>query len=669
MIRKLIAALLGGIAIASGSALAQTKVDGISLEEYFKLPEMAGIVISPNGKFMAATMPFKGRMNLGVVDLENRKAAALSAYTDFDVQGVRWIGNDKLLYTLGQNNTPTGPGRFDGGGLFVIGRDGSGFRALSMTVKETRARNTYVYRGLDFFRRISGNDNEVIASGNMTSAESEDLYRLDLRNGKYTLLTRDRPADYTSNWIMDDDLVPRVVTSWVRDTLTYIVHYRKDANSPWYEIARYERNKAPIFVPVALLKDGSLQVAWNGDPSRDTVGVYKFDPVAKKMGELIASHPRYDMGANAAGDSVAGVVLDPDSEKPIGFRVNAGKPEVVWLDEKYAATQAMLDKALPNRINSFTRLPNSKRMIVTSYSDTLTTRWYFYDEDAKTIEQIGASRPWMDGKLTEQRIFSYKTRDGLDIAGYYFLPKNYKPGTKLPTLVHVHGGPHARADTWANGFGVREGQLFAANGYAVIVPNFRITPGLGSKIYYSGFGTIGRQMSDDHEDALKWGIEQGFVDPNRVCMTGASYGGYAPLQALVRNNDMWKCAIAGLAVTDFEYQLTSRDGDTAGNTAGVMYWKSIIGTQELGSPIVKEISPLNNAAKIKRPVFLYAGEDDIRVPIRQIAQIARELEKNGNPPKAYIVKKEEGHGYGKAENNVDLYKHILAFLQEQIGDK
>jgi len=659
------------LAVAAVAALTATGAhaqsgEQLSIEDIWKQASLAGLTISPNGKYMAATMPFKGRMNLAVVDLETRKAAALSSYSDFDVQGVTWIGNDKLLYTLGQNNSPTGPGRFDGGGLFVIGRDGTDFRRLSMTVKEFRARNDYVYRGLSFARRIPGNEEEIIASGNMTASDSTDLYRLNLRTGRYTLITQGRPADRTGRWLMDDKLVPRVVSASIKDTLTTVVYYRKDEKSDWYEIARYEGNKGPIFVPLAInSKDGSLQVAYNGN--RDTVGVYHYDPINKKLGELIAAHPRFDMGADASGSGVPGAILDPETLKLIGYSVDAGKPEVVWLDEKYAATQAALDRTLPNRINRFSRTPDGKRLLVASYSDVSPARYYLYDEAAKTIEQIGSSKPWLDGKLTEQRIMTYKTRDGLEIPGYYFLPKNYKPGTKLPTVVHIHGGPFARADRFGSGFGYIEGQLLASRGYAVIVPNFRVTPGLGSKIYYAGFGSYGRQMSDDHEDALKWGIEQGFVDPANVCISGASYGGYAALQALVRNNDMWKCAVAGLAVTDLEYQLTSRDGDSAGNTSGVDYWKSVLGVQDLSSPLVKEISPVFHAGRIKRSVFLYAGEDDIRVPIKQIAQMAKELERSGNPPKGYVVKAEEGHGFGKLENNVDLYTQVLAFLKSEIG--
>jgi dipeptidyl aminopeptidase/acylaminoacyl peptidase len=653
------------VPMLSAAQSTQKKSDSLSIEDIWRQPELSGPTLSEDGRYMAATVPFKGRMNLAIIDLETRKANLLSSYDNYDVLGATWVGKDYLLYSLGQFNSPTGPGQFDGGGLFVIKRDGKDFRRLSSTVRELRAQNQYVYRQLDLYRTIPGNEEEVIASGNMTAADSTDLYRLNIKTGRYTLITRGRPVDYTSRWIMDSKLVPRVVTGWIKDTLTQVVYYRKDENSDWYEIARYEGNKGPVFVPLTFeSNDQTLQVAFNG--GRDTMAVYRYDPNKKTMGEMIASHPKYDMGATADGGGAAGVITDRVTDKILGYAVNAAKPERVWVDEKYAAIQRNLDATLPNRINTFRRTPDGKRLIVSSYSDTMPVRWYIHDEEKKTLETLGVSRPWLDGKLVEQRIMTYKTRDGLEIGGYYFLPKDYKPGTKLPTIVHIHGGPHARADSWGNGFGFIEGQLFASRGYAVIVPNFRITPGLGSKIYYAGFGTVGREMSNDHEDALKWGIEQGFVDSSKACISGASYGGYAALDALARANDMWKCAVAGLAVTDFKYQLTTRDGDTVSSEAAVTLWKSILGTTDLNAQLIKDISPVYSASKIKKPVFLYAGEDDIRVPIDQINRMERALAAAGNPVKAYVTKPKEGHGFGKVENNVDLYTQVLAFLDENL---
>ncbi len=362
-------------AFAQAPAKAAAPAAPLTAEDIWKSPQLSGITLSRDGKYMAATAPVRGRMNLVVVELESRKALALTGYEDFDVISVNWVGNNRLLYSLGQFNSPTGPGQFDGGGLFMVSKDGKESRRLSMTVRETRGQNQSVYRGYQYFRSIPGTDEEIIASGNMVDAESSDLYRLNILTGRATLLTTGRPSEYAQSWILDKNLVPRVLTAGVKDKLTQVVWYRKDANSPWYEIARFEADKGPAFVPLALeLNDNkTLQVAYNGN--RDTMAVFRFDPEAKKFGELVAQHPRYDMGANAQGQGVPGVVIEPETDRLLGYAVQAAKPEIVWLDPKYVALQAALDKHMPNRINRFRRAPDGKRWLVTSFSDTLPSRW------------------------------------------------------------------------------------------------------------------------------------------------------------------------------------------------------------------------------------------------------------------------------------------------------
>jgi dipeptidyl aminopeptidase/acylaminoacyl peptidase len=639
----------------------------VSLEEFYKDPALAGPILSRSGKFLAATAPSKGRMNLLVIELATRKGTILTSFEDFDVRGVHWIGDERLVFSLGQANSPTGPGQFDGGGLFVIDRDGSKSRRLAPTVREAKAKQQ-VYRSLDFAATIPGSTDEIIVSGNQTSTDSEDLYRLNLNTGRTTLLTGGRPADLTSNWVLDSKQVPRVVTAQVKNELTQVVYYRKGADSPWGEIARFSLNKGEAIFPLAFESDDqTLQVASNKD--RDTMAVFRYDPNTKKLGEILAGHPRFDMGADAQGGDVAGVIVEAETNRILGYRVEADKLETTWIDEGRAKSQKNIDGALPGMTNTFSRTPDGKKLLVTSSSDVSSTRWYMLDEEKNTLEEIGASRPWLDGKFVQQRPFMFKTRDGLEISGYVFLPKDYKAGTKLPTILHIHGGPQARADSFGSGFGVQEGQLFASRGYVVVVPNFRITPGLGKNIYSKGFGSYGRQMSEDHEDALKWAIDQGYTDPKRACISGASYGGYAALQALVKTPDMFKCAIAGLAVTDLVYQNTSTDTDFYNNVAGISFRKAMLGVDDFRSDLVKQLSPVNNADKIKGAVFLYAGRDDVRVPIDQIYRMDKALKAAGNPAKAFVIKEKEGHGFGKAENRIDLYTQVLAFLKEQIGDK
>lgn len=655
-----VGATVAGLGAAS-PALAQP----IPIADLFRPPAYANPTLSQNGRYFAVSVPIGGKMNLAIVDLEERKVSVLTNERTFDVLGVRWVGNERLVFTLGQFNSPTGAGRFDGGGLFMISRDGKETRRLSPTVRELRNSGQLVFRGYDLLRTLPGNDEEVLVTGNQRDADGLDVYRMNVRTGRTVLLTERRP-ERVFEYVLDNNNVPRVARAVVKDKYAFIIYYRKDAESPWEEIGQYDGTKGSVMLPLAFESDNqTLQVAYNGD--RPTMGVFRYDPATRKLGELIAQHPRFDMGADARGNPVPGPITDFKTNKVIGYSVAADRPETVWIDEDYARVQRMIDATLKNTHNSFSRTPSGDKILIRSFSDRQPIKWYLLDEKKRTLEELFSAQPWLKPELlTEQRSFTFKTRDGLEIPGYYFLPKDRKPGERLPTIVHIHGGPAVRADFWGSGFGVLEGQLMASRGYAVIVPNFRITPGLGNKIFYSGFGTIGRQMIDDHDDAAKWAIAEGIADPQRVCMSGASYGGYAALMSLARYPDTFKCGISGLMVSDWELLATSPAGDTASSEIVVSLVLGMVGVNRTRD-IPASINPVNFADKIKQPLLIYAGEDDIRTPLEQTTRMVRALERAGNKPKAVIIKPQEGHGFGKTENNVELYEAIFKFLDEHIG--
>jgi dipeptidyl aminopeptidase/acylaminoacyl peptidase len=175
-------------------------------------------------------------------------------------------------------------------------------------------------------------------------------------------------------------------------------------------------------------------------------------------------------------------------------------------------------------------------------------------------------------------------------------------------------------------------------------------------------------MVADHADAARWAIDQGFADPSRICISGASYGGSAVLMSMAQYPDIFKCGVAGLVVVDKPLQLTSPAGDIAYNEGGVRYWLTVLGAEST-SKIPPITSPVTYAEKIKGPVMMYAGVDDIRTPLEQTRAMQRALERAGNAPKYMVVKAEEGHGFGKLENNVDLYNTMFKFLDENIGPK
>jgi len=641
--------------------------------DYARYPDYQTPVLSPNGNYLAVLVPINGRANLAVIDLTKRASKVLTSIERFDVLNPVWLGNERLVFTLGQQNTPTGAGHFEGGGLFMVSRDGNESRRLAPTVREMLANNQRIGRFMSLLATIPDNDREVIVAENARSADGYDLYRLDVTTGRTVLLTETRP-ERVQRYVLDRNRVARVAVSSVKDKRISIVWYRENEESPWVELARLDDeaggggDATTPFRPLAFDNDNkTLLVATNR--GRDTIALFRYDVQNRKLGDVVAGHPHFDMGTDMLGGVVPGLILDTRTREVLGYRVEAEQRQIVWTDETMARLQATIDRALPNRVNEIQR--TGGRLVVNSYSDRTSPEFWLFDEASRKLEPLVAAMSWLKPEhLVEVRPFTLKTRDGLEIPSYYLLPRDHKPGDRHPTVVHVHGGPHARADRWGplwyGGYGIAEAQLLASRGYAVVLPNFRITTGLGSRIYAMGRRTVGRQMSEDHEDAVKWAVEQGFAEPNRVCITGASYGGYATLHALAKTPDLFKCGIAGLSVSDMELQLTSTAGDTAYSVVGQNFWlKELIG-EDRKPGTAREISPLHQAAQIKAPLMFYAGADDIRTPLEQTTRMVDALRKLGQQP-VVVIKTEEGHGFGRIENRVEVWEKMLEFLDRHIG--
>lgn len=666
--------LLTGLDAAASSSSSTVQVQAsnlVKLEDFFRRPEFSEAVLSPNGRYLATLSSINQRLNLVVVDLDTRQASVLTRYDNIDLGRLRWAGNDRILYSAVQINAPSGQDAPRSGGLFVIKRDGSEGRQLARTVSQLVKNETGGFLAMQPLRPVPGAPDEMIVSAVVANDDSFDLYRINLSTGRHRLLTAGRPADRIGSWILDSKGVPRVALAGGAGRSTQrIVYYRRDADSAWQEIARFDETRAPAFVPLAFDSDDEhLYVASN--EGRANMAIYRYNPQQRAMVEMVAQHPQYDLGASPQGGALNSLLFDPQTNALAGLRIDADRPQVLWLDESMAKVQASVDATWPDRFNVLSGSRLSSRVLISSYSDTLPGRLYLYDRQTQKLEEIGASRPWLEGQLAQVRPFRLKTRDGLEIPSYVVLPRDHRPGQRLPTVVHIHGGPFARdvvqGGRYGPSFGVREAQVLASRGYAVVLPNFRITPELGSQIYYAGFGTYGQQMSDDHEDAAAWAIDQGFADPRRICISGASYGGYAALQALTRPSNPFACAIAGLPVTDLKFQ--RERADYAFSPAAVEYWRKVQGVADFDDPKVRQQSPLFQAERIKAPVFMYVGELDSRTPPAQAKRMADALAAAGNPVKDYFVGRGEGHGFGVQAVNVELYSRILKFLEDALAER
>jgi dipeptidyl aminopeptidase/acylaminoacyl peptidase len=636
----------------------------LSAEDFFKHPQFRGVALSPNGEYLAATAPLQGRMNLVAMSLKERKPIVLTSNKDFDVVEFNWVNNDRLVFSVGNINEPSASDARRGGGLFAINRDGSEGRTLSGTVAQAMARGDAVYRSASFVSRTPELSDDIIVAANERAADQADLYRMNTKTARKTLLSFDNPGR-VAGWVLDQASVVRAAVS-SDDEGGQTVWYRKDADAKWEKLGEYklfEKNTLPL----SFGYDGTFYVISN--VGRDKYAIYTYDVEKRAVKDLVFEHPDVDVGVGdeGVGPSPGRLIWDHKQKKLAGVRYQADKPGVKWFDEGWQKLQAGLDAALPGNVVAFAPPRFTDRMVVTTFSDRASASWYLFDNQAKTLEPLVAMRDWLKpADMVEMRPVRYKTRDGMEIPAYLFLPKG-KEAKNLPLVINIHGGPHVRADVWGlEMWGPMESQFLAHHGYAVLLPNFRMTPGFGHKHYTGGLKQFGRAMQDDIEDGADYLVKQGIVDTNRICLYGASYGGYSTLWGLAKTPDRYKCGVAALVVADIELQLTSTLTDFGSNKAALYFWSKMAGDPKTEKDYLRSISPAYHADKIKAPLFIISGQDDRRTPIEQAEKMRDALERAGKKPE-WMVKPQEGHGFAKTEHRVDMYTQMLAFFNKHIG--
>ncbi len=641
----------------------------IPLEDFFRKARFAQVELSPSGRYLAAIIPINERRNIAVIDLDDvSKVNVITAFRESDVSRVFWVNDERLVYTLNDLQRPVGEQL--GAGLFAVNRDAKEYREISPVEmrdgalgrpKGDRARAN-VYRAMrlyGLFRPAQGGD--IIVASNERNEKYPDLFRLDTKTGVKTLLTESRPGD-VREWVLDRNYVPRAALTVAdkftsdKDKLKEAFWYRESATAPWRKVVEYHPFTEPDkqIEPVAFDYEGRLIVTARG--SEDREALYLYDPATNKLGERLIAHKDYDVEQ--------GLIFDYNTKKLVGVRLEAERPQQIWFDKDWATWSKMLDQALPGRFNRISRTTDGKRLLVYSFSDKDPGKYYVFDVEKRQLVEILSVRPWIKPEqMAERRFIRYPARDGLSIPAYLTLPPS-KPAKDLPLVVLVHGGPFLRGETWHFD---EEAQFLASRGYAVLQPDFRGSMGYGWKHYSSGLKQWGLAMQDDLNDGVDALVKQGIVSKERVCIAGASYGGYAVMMGLVRDPQVWKCGINWVGVTDLALltDATWSDTNQYWDAAGEWY-KFAVGDSGADRARFEQTSPLRNAAKITRPVLMAYGADDQRVPIEHGERMKAALERN-NVQVEYVLYEKEGHGFMLESNNVDFWKRVEAFLAKNIG--
>ena len=641
-------------AVVAGAAVAQTPVTyktaaDIPVSEFFRQPRYSQMAMSPDGKKLAALAPVNGRDNLMIIDLERRVSSPVTRFDYVDVADFLWLNDQRLFFRTSDRQLEIGmQQRY--AGYFAVDIDGTNSRNLSPDRKRLR-----------IFGAARDGSGDLIVGKMVDSKNSESVLRINTRTGRSGTLTFKNPGDVTG-WAIDrtgavraaQRLEPREALDKPRQQTLW---FRQDGDGDWQQIGGTNDDKAGIR-PLAFDADNqTLIVATRGD--RDRIALYRYDVAQKRLGALLFEHPWLDITSDLIRHPVTGGVL--------GVQYSAEMPGVHWFDPHYSELQNALNQVLPGTVNTISPGPDSAPfLLVFAQSATDAGTYYLFDTKKRTLERVAATRDWLPPALMpERRFVSYKARDGLTVPAWLTVPRGVD-AKNLPLIVHIHGGP------WVRGYhGIQWGrwptaQFFASRGYAVLEPEPRGSVGFGARHYQLSFKQWGLTMQDDITDGALHLVKEGIVDRNRMCLFGGSYGGYATLQGLVKDPDLWKCGNAYVAVTDIELKQNVTWSDTARYSDYYETdFKRWIGSVEMDRERFDATSPAKNAAHIKAAVMLTMGGQDQRVPLIHGTTMRDAMEKAGKPLD-YHVYTDEGHGFNGADNVVDFYTRSERFFAKHL---
>jgi dipeptidyl aminopeptidase/acylaminoacyl peptidase len=335
------------------------------------------------------------------------------------------------------------------------------------------------------------------------------------------------------------------------------------------------------------------------------------------------------------------------------------KTERIFFDRLTQDLYQQLEKRLPGYEVVITSTNDDETVfVVRTYSDRSLGSFYFYDSTTGDLKKLADRAPWLpEDQLSEMKPIEYQARDGLTIHGYLTLPQGREP-KNLPVVINPHGGPWHR-DTWTF---IPDAQFLGNRGFAVMQMNFRGSTGYGRRFWEAGFKEWGGKMQDDITDGVLWLIQQGIADPHRVAIYGASYGGYAVLEGLVKTPDLYAAGVDYVGVSNlFTFLKTIPPYWTP--YLEMMY--EMVGHPEKDKEWLQQHSPALNAEKIRKPLLVAQGAKDPRVNINESNQIVDALKKRGVEVK-YIVKENEGHGFQNEENRFDFYEAMESFLETHL---
>jgi len=629
----------------------------VSFADLARHMQYEAVKISPDGQYIAATAVVKGQSVLALVRLADMKGQLVRPRDGDAVTDFWWVSPSRVVYTVGMR-----VGDYDAplptGELYGVNADGTGANMLfgarkgGMSTGSLIQRVTSTRGTAEFVAAIPDDPEHMLVSIGLWDAGGEDeriatAYRMDVRTG--TLIkVLDAPLR-GAHFVADHE--GRIRFAWGEDGNGGAVVFQHPVDgSGWKAMPELAAGRS---VPVAFDRDDSAAY-FTCPGASGGFGICRWTEAHPSL-QVVWSHPEVEADGLLRGLAVEDIV---------GVSYMDGRAAVAPFDMDSPAARALaaLMKQFPGESVRFVSGTRDGRLsVVLVEADADPGTFYLFDPGTNTLTPLLRRAAWIDPRsMATKQPFAFAARDGLKLHGYVSYPPGHEHDRHLPTVVVVHGGPYFVRDRWDYDPDV---QALATHGYAVVQVNFRGSGGYGYAFEKAGWREWGGRMQDDVTDATRWAIAQGIADPQRVCIYGASYGGYAAIEGAVKEPDLYKCAIGYVGIYDLPRLF--RDGDTHQSPAGRNYLRRQVGTDMAE---LARRSPINQLDTLKARVMLVVGGQDPRVPPVQGIELHKALLRR-NVAHVWLEKPGEMHGFYDEDNIAELYGRMLEFIDASIGQQ
>ncbi len=661
MLRKVFAVASLFVALVAIPASAQTQP--LSAELFARDENLWSASLSPNGQLVAMIRRDEAGSGESILVVDWRTRQAQAVQTARRARGlfldwVAWKGNDRLLFSASQrvdwDGTPQDVTYSVIRRVYSMNRDGSA--VTQMFEGQMRQLLNADYAPMHLIDSLE-RDPENVLFGTW-GQNGYTVYRVNVSTGRPTVVDDDSGWD-TGRMFVDGAGNPVMRM----DFLPYASGYRFFRRSPeggrWqlaHEVLRSTIAQNRDFSPISA-GPGAGQVYVAARPEgQEYQSIYLYDT---RTGELGA--PIYSL----ANTDAAAIRVDPNDNSLLAgcgetqrWQCRATDPR---MQRHFDAIASYFEGVADFTLQDVSLDKSTWLIYVTG--PTIPPTYYVYDLNEAHISPLGSSYPQIPRtQLGPTEIVTYAARDGTSLWGYLTLP----PGGAAPRglLVMPHGGPESR-DSF--GFSFFE-QYLVTRGYAIFQPNFRGSEGSGRAFATAGHRQWGRLMQDDVTDGVRHLIQAGRADPQRICIVGASYGGYAALAGGAFTPDLYRCVVSIAGDADLVQMLDEERQQQGRGSAGYAYWVQITGDANADRDALLAVSPARHAENFRAPVLLIHGRDDYTVRVEQSERMRDALRRAGKTV-SYVEFEHEEHYWSnwEPENRQRMLEEIDRFLGQNLA--